>query len=85
MSACDLGHVFVNGTCSCGATMLVADRPTYTDDVVAVMRDTISAQRETIAAQRRTIAELERTLEEGAESLTLAKAMLAASPLPEGM
>lgn len=31
----------------------------YTDDVVAVMRDTITAQREEIERQRRTIAKLE--------------------------
>lgn len=32
--------------------------PTYTDDVIAVMRDTISAQRETIAAKDALIADL---------------------------
>lgn len=72
-----VSHVFVGGSCvTCGLYPGDKDRPTYTDDIVAVMRDTISAQREAIAAKNAVIAQLEQTLAEGAQTMALAKAIV---------
>ncbi len=52
--------------------------PTYTDDIIVVMRETIDAQRSAIQSQRALIDELQATLDEGAQSLALAKAIIGA-------
>lgn len=51
---------------------------TYTDDIIAVMRDTIAAQRNTIAAKDALIAELRLQFEAGAKTMALAKAVIEA-------
>jgi hypothetical protein len=71
-----LTHVFVNGECHCGAPQPLS--PSYTDDVIAVMRDTITALREQVVELRKANDELRRH----AEALL---ARIDGSPLPEGM
>jgi hypothetical protein len=69
-----------------------AGQSTYTDDTIAVMRDTISALRIALAEERRERAHLEACNEqlriaetECMREIRNLRARLAASPLPEGM
>ncbi len=66
--------------------------PTYTDDIIVVMRATIDLQRLTIADRNATIAHLEACNEqlkigevEALREVARLRAKLAESPLPEGM
>lgn len=78
--SCDHKFIGSNRCAKCGATfdLLGEGQPTYTDDVIAVMRDTISALREQLA-------ELRQANEELRSAAARLKAVLEGSPLPEGM
>jgi hypothetical protein len=76
--SCD--HKFIVPECQeCEANLLACgDKPTYTDDVFTVMRETITALREQVAELRRANDEL------SARARRL-QAHLDSCPLPEGM